>query len=166
MKLTQASPVSQCDGLYSIGASIVIKAPSVVIYEILANPKRHSEFDGSGTVEASISTPARLYLNARFSMKMRFGIPYRMTNEVVEFEEGRLIAWRHMGRHIWRYKLRTIDDESTEVTEVFDWKNARSRLAYELLSIPKRNGKSIRDSLVRLKSLAESEVGSKNTDHS
>src|SRR3546814_13538874 len=42
-----------------------------------------------------------------------------MKNTVEEFEEGRLIAWRHMGRHRWRYELEPTEGGTT-VTETFD----------------------------------------------
>ena len=58
-------------------------------------------------------------------MSMKKGVPYKITNEVVEFDEPTVIAWRHMGQHVWRYRLRPVDG-GTEVTEEFDWGVARS----------------------------------------
>ena len=54
-------------------------------------------------------------------------MPYKITNEVVEFDEPSLIAWRHMGGHIWRYRLRPVDG-GTEVTEEFDLRPAKGAL--------------------------------------
>jgi uncharacterized protein YndB with AHSA1/START domain len=89
-----------------------IAAPAEVIFEILADPSQHSVIDGSGSVKgARGDAPARLALGTRFGMDMRIGLPYRMTNEVVEFEEGRLIGWRHVGGHVWRYRLEPADEE-------------------------------------------------------
>jgi len=39
---------------------------------------------------------------------------------VVEFEEGRRIAWHHWARNIWRYELEPVDG-GTRVRESFDW---------------------------------------------
>jgi hypothetical protein len=76
------------------------------IFDVLADPARHPEIDGSGSVQrASTDSPERLSLDASFGMAMRIGAPYRVTNRVIEFEEGRRIAWRHVGGHVWRYVL-------------------------------------------------------------
>src|SRR3546814_13330291 len=52
-------------------------------------------------------------------MSMKLGVAYTMKNTVEEFEEGSLIAWRHMGRHRWRYELEPTEGGTT-VTETFD----------------------------------------------
>jgi hypothetical protein len=82
-------------------------------------------------------------------MKMHFGVPYRITNTVVELSENRLIAWRHLGRHIWRWELEP-DGAGTRVTETFDWSTALSPRLLELLGYPERNSRAIRATLDRL----------------
>ncbi len=52
-------------------------------------------------------------------MKM-FGLPYRITNRVVEFERGSKIAWCHPGKHRWRWEVAQAGDGETRVTETFD----------------------------------------------
>lgn len=101
----------------------VIAAPAARIFDLLADPARHHEIDGSDSVVAPRGdAPERLALGARFGMSMRQGVPYPVTNEVVEFEEGRLIAWRHLGHHVWRYELEPVDDgAATIVTETWDY---------------------------------------------
>lgn len=103
-----------------ISVSRVIPVPADKIFDLLADPAMHPILDGSGTVKASRSgNPERLSLGARFGMDMRLGGPYRITNKVTEFEEGRRIAWRHLARYTWRYELDP-QDGSTKVTESFD----------------------------------------------
>ena len=80
-------------------------------------------------------------------MDMRVGMPYRVDNEVVEFEEDRRIAWRHMGHHVWRYELEPVA-EGTRVTETFDWAHSRAPWALELMRAPQRNRKSMESTLV------------------
>ena len=66
----------------------VIPAPPERIFAILADPRRHPEVDGSGTVrQAAPAGPSRLSQGAKFGMAMKFGMPYRMVNTVVEFED-------------------------------------------------------------------------------
>ncbi|MBB6628138.1 SRPBCC family protein [Nocardioides sp. KIGAM211] len=103
-----------------VTASRTIAAPADRIFAILADPRQHPLIDGSGSVRASISGPDRLRLDSRFGMDMRLGAPYKIRNRVVEFEEGRLIAWRHVGLHRWRYELAPQEEGSTLVTETWD----------------------------------------------
>ena len=92
----------------SVGASVVVAADPVAVFDLLADPRRHAEFDGSGTVRGAVSGPRRLGPGARFGMTMRLGLPYRISNTVVEFDENRRIGWRHFGRHVWRYELEPV----------------------------------------------------------
>jgi hypothetical protein len=119
------------------------------IFDLLADPSQHVAIDGSGSVRAPTEAPERLSLGARFGMSMKIGVPYKITNEVVEFDEPGLIAWRHFGKHIWRYRLRPVEG-GTEVTEEFEWGTARSPLALKLSGTPKRNAKAIEATLDRL----------------
>ena len=134
----------------------VIAASPDAIFDVLADPRRHSEIDGSGSVrKVREGTPERLSLGAHFGMDMKIGMPYRVDNEVVEFEEDRRVAWRHMGHHVWRYELEPVA-EGTRVKETFDWTNSRAPWALELVRAPQRNRKSMESTLVRLAALVES----------
>ena len=82
-----------------ISRSIVVKAPAEQVFEILANPRRHPDFDGSGSVRGAVTGPERLSLGATFGMDMRLFVPYRISSQVKEFDEGRRIAWAHIGGH-------------------------------------------------------------------
>ena len=112
----------------SVSVSRVIDAPPQKIFDLLADPDMHPVLDGSGTVKgARGGNPERLSLGSKFGMDMRIGVPYRIKNTVVEFEDGKRIAWRHAGRHIWRYELEPAGG-GTKVTETFDWSRAFTRL--------------------------------------
>ena len=103
-----------------VSVSRTIHASPEDIFEVLAHPNRHQEIDGSGTVKASRGDAGeRLSRGAKFAMDMKMGVPYRIKNTVVEFEEGRRIAWRHFGRHIWRYELEPTEG-GTLVKETWD----------------------------------------------
>lgn len=132
-------------------ASRTIAASASQIFDVLADASLHSVIDGSGQVRASREArPERLALGSRFGMKMRIGLPYFITNEVVEFEADRRIAWRHLGRHIWRYELEPIDDHSTKVTETFDWSPSPIAKILEFAGYPERHLRNIERTLERL----------------
>jgi hypothetical protein len=132
----------------------LILAEASLIFDILADPSRHAAIDGSGTVQGHVGKQGRLALGSTFAMKMRFGIPYQIKSRVYEFEEGRLIAWGHLGGHRWRYELKT-EGEHTLVTETFDWSTSRLPIAIQILGYPRRHRSNIEQSLERLAELAE-----------
>lgn len=128
----------------------VIPAPPQAIFDVLADPAMHPVIDGSGTVRAPRDgNPTRLDLGSRFGMSMRIGAPYRITNTVVEFEEGRRIAWRHFGGQVWMYDLEPVDG-GTKVTETFDYSTARSPLFVRLAGFPRRNRRGMERTLERI----------------
>jgi len=138
-------------------ARIVINAPAEKIFAVLSNPHRHKEIDGSATIQENISGPDKLILGSKFGMKMHLGIDYRIKNTVVEYSENSLIAWRHLGRWIWRYELVNIGAQTTQVTETFDASRA-PLIAKAWLSFRKAypwTQKAVAKTLVRLKSTSE-----------
>src|SRR5262245_24167772 len=105
------------EGKRAISVERVVAASPDAVFDVLADPRRHAEIDGSGSVKkVREGTPERLSLGAHFGMDMRIAMPYHVDNEVVEFEEDKRIAWRHMGHHIWRYELEPVA-EGTRVKE-------------------------------------------------
>jgi hypothetical protein len=138
-------------------ARIVISASPEKIFAILSNPHRHKEIDGSKTIQENISGPEKLVLGSKFGMKMHLGVDYRIRNTVVEYEENKLIAWRHLGRWIWRYELVNIGPQTTQVTETFDASRA-PLIAKGWLSLRKAypwTQKAVAKTLVQLKSTCE-----------
>ena len=138
-------------------ARIVINAPAEKIFAILSNPHRHKEIDGSRTIQENISGPDKLVLGSKFGMKMRLGVNYRIKNTVVEYQENSLIAWRHVGRWIWRYELVNIGPQMTQVTETFDASRA-PLIAKAWLSLRKAypwTQRAVAKTLVQLKSNCE-----------
>ena len=137
-----------------VSTSRVIAADRQSLFDLVADPAVHPVIDGSGSVQAAREGgPSRLELDASFGMDMKMGSSYRIENRVVEFEEGRRIAWRHFHGHRWRYEFEDVDG-GTRVTETFDWSQAKSKLAIELARFPKRNLRGMRATLARLEELA------------
>ena len=136
----------------TVSASTLVGAPPEEVFALLADPHRHHEFDGSGTVRAAVSGPRQLQLGDRFGMDMKRGLSYRTSNRVVEFEPDRRIAWCHFAKAIWRYELEPVPG-GTRITETFDYSGSPMRRGMELFGFPKGNAKSIRDTLRRLQAI-------------
>ena len=144
-----------------VSGTTTVEAPAAAVFAILADPRQHARIDGSGSVRDTVSGPQRLERGATFGVDMKLGgVPYRISNRVVEFEEGRLIAWRHFGGHRWRYELEPTAEGGTRVTESFDYSMyaAPQRLLIEALGFPARNRRGIEQTLVTLKSVAEADA--------
>ncbi len=107
----------------------VIAAPPERIFALVANPSRHQDIDGSGTVRDATDLPEQVALGATFGMNMSFGRSYTMVSTVIEYEPDRRIAWqsrpptgflRHLfGGRIWRYVLEPVEG-GTKVSESWD----------------------------------------------
>ena len=136
-------------------ARIIIDAPATKIFDLLANPARHKDIDGSNTIQNNISGPERLSLGAKFGMAMHLGIDYRIMNTVVEFEENKLIAWRHLGRWRWRYEICEISPNQCEVTETFDGRKSISQGWLKLRKAYPWTQLVVAKTLVRLKAVME-----------
>ena len=129
----------------------VIAAAPERIFDVLADPRRHRAIDGSGTVRDAVAAtgPRRLSQGAVFGMHMRIGGAYEMTNTVVEFEQGRRIAWQPrpthrvaalgIGGRIWRYELEPVQG-GTRVRETWDISQERfPPLLWAMRGLTRRN---------------------------
>jgi len=133
-----------------ISAARFVAAPPQAIFDLLADPRKHSLIDGSGSVKAArVDAPERLALGTKFGMDMKIGLKYRITNEVVEFDEPRQIGWRHVGGHIWRYIIEPTEGGSM-VTEQFDWNHNKSPLMLKVMRSFDKNRAAIEATLDRL----------------
>ena len=145
----------------SVSRCRVVNAPADRIFDVLADPSQHPVIDGSGSVkEARSGGVARLTSGAKFGMDMRMGVPYKIENTVVEFEEGRLLAWQHFGGHRWRYVLEPADG-GTKVTETFDWSTSKAPWFIELMRYPAKNAKSMEKTLERLAAHVEKQASTR-----
>jgi hypothetical protein len=113
------------------------------IFQILANPARHQEFDGSDSLRGAGSTEVVSGVGDIFVMKMHFPHlgDYEMNNHVVEYEQDRRIGWEpEAGRghpnaapdsldparwgQRWSYQLTPDGPDATVVTEIYDCSRA------------------------------------------
>lgn len=123
-----------------VSVSRRIEAPAERIFALLADPDRHTEFDGSDMLRGADGARPISAVGDRFVMKMYFdgmGGDYAMDNHVVEFEPNRRIAWTPSGAddrvtsraggavgvpagHKWSFDLEPDGPSATVVTETYD----------------------------------------------
>jgi uncharacterized protein YndB with AHSA1/START domain len=143
----------------------VVQAPPAALFAILADATRHPEIDGSGQlVKATQGAPQRLALGSTFGMAMKMGVPYTVTNTVIEFEQDRRIAWqtvlagplgRFLGGRIWRYELEAVAG-GTKVTESWDLSEDKQAFFLKSPKIGQHTAASMSKSLDRLADITES----------
>ena len=148
--------VSSIDaGPRRVSRAVEVQAPAAELFALVADPRRHGELDGSGTVGETVRAPQRLTEDARFSVMMKqYGVPYRITSRVTEVAEGRVVEWRHPFGHRWRWEFTPLPGASTRVTETFDYSRVPALQArvFELLKVPAQNAAGIEGTLRRLQS--------------
>lgn len=142
-----------------ISVERVIPGSPGQVFDLLVDASKHPSFDGSGTVkDARSGASERLRLGSVFGMSMRMGLPYSTVNEVIEYDENRLIAWQTrgggllkyaIGGRIWRYELIPVQG-GTLVRETWDISQDRMRLAFKRSSLPARTEKNMTRSLKRI----------------
>ena len=143
-------------GRNQVSRSVEVHAPAADLFAIVADPRRHHELDGSGTVGDNLRAPQRLVAGARFTTKMTmFGVPYRITSTVTAMKPNELIEWRHPVGHHWRWEFAAITPTITRVTETFDYRDTgllKDRLKYyERTGFAKRNAAGIEATLTKLR---------------
>jgi uncharacterized protein YndB with AHSA1/START domain len=142
----------------------IIKAPAADIFAIVADASRHPEIDGSGSVkQLKQGAPEQLALGSTFGMSMKLGVPYSMSNRVIEFEPDKRIAWqttfagplgRFIGGRIWRYELAP-SGGGTLVRETWDITKDKQRFMLKAGPVGKQTKDAMTRTLERLAEMTE-----------
>lgn len=134
----------------SASATVVVDASPKDVFDYVRRPANHADISGDHTVRGTLAGPVVLGPDSRFGMKMKLGVPYRMKNKVVEFDEDRLIAWCHVSGHRWRWELETSDDGTTTVTETYDQSTAKLPFVLRAMGYPKRHRSNVANSVANV----------------
>ncbi|HIY66151.1 MAG TPA: SRPBCC family protein [Candidatus Agrococcus pullicola] len=107
-----------------VSASTVIAATAETLFEWIADPALQPAWDGNENLLAAEEGQRVRAVGNVFTMTLTMG--QARDNHVVEFEEGRRIAWlpapegaEPLG-HLWRWELDPTDG-GTLVTHTYDW---------------------------------------------
>ncbi|MFC9994334.1 SRPBCC family protein [Nocardia sp. NPDC127526] len=97
------------------------------IFELIADPSQQPRWDGNDNLSEAAAGQRVQAVGDVFTMTLTMG--QVRENHVVEFEEGRRIAWlpaepgsRPPG-HRWGWELEPLEDGRTRVTHTYDWTN-------------------------------------------
>ncbi len=108
-----------------VSASRNIEADSALIFGLLADPSQHPRWDGNDNLLHAEPGQRVRAVGDVFTVRLTRGS--LRENHVVEFVEGRLLAWRpaEVDRdpigHLWRWKLEPLHDSLTRVVHTYDW---------------------------------------------
>jgi len=103
----------------------VIAAPPDQIFALIAEPAAQPRWDGNDNLRAAVDGQRVRAVGDVFVMTLTMGS--ERENHVVEFEEGRRIAWRPAdpgqppAGHLWRWELEPLGDGRTLVRHTYDW---------------------------------------------
>ena len=117
--------MSDTDESRVVHASRVIAAPADVIFEHIADPAKQPAWDGNDNLAEAGEGQRVRGTGDVFSMTLTGDGAVR-ENHVVEFEEGRRIAWMPAEQgtppigHLWRWELEP-EGAGTRVTHTYDW---------------------------------------------
>lgn len=109
-----------------MSASREIAAAPDVIFELIADPAQQPRWDGNGNLTEAAGQRVRAVGDV-FRMMVHSGTVRE--NHIVEFEEGRRIAWlpSEEGKappgHLWRWEIEPLGDSCSRVTHTYDWTN-------------------------------------------
>ena len=140
-----------------VSASREIVAGPGPIFELIADPAQQPRWDGNDNLAHAPAGQRVRGTGEVFTMTLTRGAVRE--NHVVEFEEGRRIAWQpsevgaRQPGHLWRWELVPRGDSRTRVIHTYDWTRLtdRNRLPRARSTTPER----LSASLDRLAAIAE-----------
>ena len=108
-----------------VSATSEVRAPAEVVFELIAEPTQQPRWDGNDNLAEAPAGQRVHAVGDIFTMVLTNGMVRQ--NHVVEFDEGRLIAWRPAEEnrpppgHLWRWEVEPLDDSRCRVTQTYDW---------------------------------------------
>jgi uncharacterized protein YndB with AHSA1/START domain len=140
-----------------VSASREIAAGPEQIFELIADPAVQPRWDGNDNLAAAPAGQRVRQAGDVFMMTLTRGSIRE--NHVVEFEEGRRIAWmpaepgRERPGHLWRWELDPVGAARTRVTCTYDWTHLTDEKRFPRARATTAD--RLRASLDRLAALAE-----------
>ena len=118
-----------------VSASREIAADADRIFALIADPAEQPRWDGNDNLAEAPTGQRVRAVGDVFAMTTTKGNVRE--NHVVDFAEGRVIAWRpaepggNPFGHEWRWELDPIDASRTRVTHTYDWTELTDERRFE-----------------------------------
>ena len=141
-----------------VSASREIVAGPERIFELIADPAQQPRWDGNDNLAGAPAGQRVRHTGEVFTMTLTHDGAIR-ENHVVEFEEGRRIAWQpaEPGKrppgHLWRWELEPAGASRTRVTCTYDWTQLTDQNRFRIARATTAD--KLRASIDRLAALAE-----------
>ena len=143
----------------SVTVQRTVDAPTDVIFDVLSNPHRHPELDGSGFVR-SLERGDRLEkVGQQFRVNMvgdHMGGEYQTDNTVSAFDPNKMIGWKTApaGQEPpgweWLWELSAATPTSTDVRLTYDWSQVSDQDLLAKVKFPLVKPEQLEDSLDKL----------------
>lgn len=136
-----------------------IGASSSDIFDVLSNPERHAELDGSGFVVGDEGSNRIQASGDVFTMNMtgpHMGGDYQTENHVTGYSPNQLLAWQTApaGQEPpgwqWVWELESEGSDSTLVRHTYDWSNVTDPEILKQVTFPLVTEAQLGDTLDRL----------------
>jgi uncharacterized protein YndB with AHSA1/START domain len=147
----------QDDGPKVVSVSGEVAAGPERVFELIADPAEQPRWDGNDNLAKAEPGQRVRRIGDIFTMTLTSGAIRE--NHVVEFEEGRRIAWmpaepsQPRPGHLWRWELEQAGPARTRVTCTYDWTNLTDESRYAAARA--QTADRLQASLDRLTALAE-----------
>ncbi|MGJ7439935.1 SRPBCC family protein [Aquipuribacter sp. MA13-6] len=139
-----------------VTVSRTIDASAKDIFEVLSNPERHAQLDGSGFVRSDERSDRITGSGQVFRMNMQgdhMGGEYQTDNTVTGYRENHLLVWQTAPADTpppgweWKWELEAQGSDSTVVTLTYDWAKVTDKDLLKKISFPLVSEGQLEDSL-------------------
>ncbi|GAC51020.1 SRPBCC family protein [Gordonia aichiensis] len=143
----------------SVTVERVIDAPADQVFDVLSNPQRHPELDGSGFVRSVDHADRIQEVGEVFTMNMEgahMGGEYKTDNHVTGYAKDKLLAWQTAPAGTeppgweWVWELEAQGPDKTLVRHTYDWSKVTDKDLLKKVSFPLVTEEQLEDTLGRL----------------
>ncbi|WP_188587351.1 SRPBCC family protein [Gordonia jinhuaensis] len=143
----------------SVTVERVIDSPVNEIFDVLSNPHRHLELDGSGFIRSVEHGDRITEVGQVFTMNMEgahMGGEYKTDNHVTGYAKDKLLAWQTapVGTEPpgweWVWELESQGPDSTLVRHTYDWSKVTDKDLLQKVKFPLVTEDELEDTLGRL----------------
>ena len=147
----------------SVTVERVIDLPVDAVFDVLSNPERHPDLDGSGFVRSVDHADRIQQVGEVFTMNMsgpHMGGDYQTDNHVTGYAKDKLLAWQTAPAGTeppgweWLWELESQGPSTTLVRHTYDWSKVTDKDLLEKVKFPLVTEDQLEDTLGNLAAAA------------